>query len=92
MSKTYAEQVMRDHCSITWVIPNKTIRDTTNEERIALRAKQAERVKRLEPLAASEIHGLKFIPPASGKLATDWETRWISEARDFVKSATECAA
>jgi hypothetical protein len=75
---------MRDHCSITWVIQGETIRDTTNEERIELRAAQAQHQKRLEPLACAEIHGLKFDPPASGKRATEWETRWIAEAEDFV--------
>jgi hypothetical protein len=45
MSKSYAEQVMRDHCTITWDIQGKTIRDTTDEERIALRAQQAQQVR-----------------------------------------------
>lgn len=63
MSKSYAEQVMRDHCSITWVIKGETIRDTTDEERLALRAEQAQQQKRLEPLGYVEIPGLKFEGP-----------------------------
>lgn len=85
MSKNYAEQVMRDHCSITWVVKGETIRDTTDEERIALRAEQAQQVKRMEPLAPAEIHGLTFQAPLSGKSATEWEKRWISEAQDFAE-------
>jgi hypothetical protein len=63
MSRTYAEQVMRDHCTITWDIPGETIRDTTDEERIALRADQAQQKKLLEPLAYAEISGIKFKGP-----------------------------
>lgn len=60
MSKTYAEQVMRDHCTITWVTKGETIRDTTDEERLAMRAAQAQQAKREAPLANVEIPGLKF--------------------------------
>lgn len=67
MSKSYAEQVMRDHCTITWEIPGQTIRDTTDEERIELRAEQAQKAKRMEPLALAEIHGLKFERPKTTK-------------------------
>lgn len=49
MSYTYAEQVMRDHCTITWDTPGQTIRDTTDDERYALRAAQANQVR---------LHGL----------------------------------
>jgi hypothetical protein len=63
MSYTYAQQVMRDHCTITWDIPGQTIRDTTDEERFALRAQQAQHQKRMEPLAYAEIPGLKFDGP-----------------------------
>jgi hypothetical protein len=45
MSKSYAEQVMRDHCTITWDIPGQTVRDTTDEERFALRAEQAQQIR-----------------------------------------------
>ena len=63
MSKTYAEQVMRDHCTIVWVVKGETIRDTTDEERLALRAEQARETKLREPLVNSEIPGLKFEGP-----------------------------
>ena len=42
MSRDYAEQVMRDQCNITWD-DEGGIRDTTDEERIQLRADQAKR-------------------------------------------------
>jgi hypothetical protein len=63
MSFTYASQVMRDHCTITWDTPGQTIRDTTDEERIHLREEQAQQAKRLEPLAHAEIPGLTFKGP-----------------------------
>jgi len=69
MSFTYAEQVMRDHCTITWDIPGQTIRDTTDEERIEMRAEQANRVRLSElksgMLGPHDIHGLKFERPKS---------------------------
>lgn len=68
MSKTYAEQVMRDHCSITWVIKGETIRDTTDEERLSLRAEQAQRMKREEPLMYAEIPGLVFKGPLPNRM------------------------
>jgi hypothetical protein len=86
MSKSYAEQVMRDHCSITWVVQGETIRDTTNEERIELRAEQAQQQKRLEPIALAEIHGLKFEPPASGIAATRRESALLWAAHDFLRN------
>jgi len=41
MDRAYAEQVMREHCSIAWVVKGESIRDTTDEERYQLRAEQA---------------------------------------------------
>lgn len=73
MAKGYAEQVMRDHCSIAWVVPGETIRDTTDEERIALRADQAQQVKRQEQLARKEINGLKFERPRTTKYRAPYE-------------------
>ena len=87
MSKNYAEQVMRDHCSITWVVKGETIRDTTDEERIALRAEQAEKIKREEPLPYKEWHGLIFKPTASGAAATRAEGRLVREAHLFALQA-----
>jgi hypothetical protein len=63
MSKTYAEQVMRDHCTITWVTKGETIRDTTDEERFELRAAAAQLEKLREPLVYAELPGLKFDGP-----------------------------
>lgn len=67
MSKTYAEQVMRDHCSITWVVVGETIRDTTDEERLALRAEQAEQVRLRESregmLGPHDLPNLRFERP-----------------------------
>lgn len=80
MSVTYALQVMREHCSITWEIPGQTIRDTTDEERIALRAEQAQQQKRLEPLPYAEIPGLEF----KGPIPNDY--RLIRQAHQLVTS------
>lgn len=80
MSRTYAEQVMRDHCTIAWAIPGQSIRDTTDEERIALRAEQAQQAKRLEPLPYAEIPGLQF----KGPIPCDY--RLIRQAHEFVTS------
>lgn len=88
MDKTYAEQVMRDHCSITWVTQGETIRDTTNEERITLRAEQAEQNRLREPMAYAEIHGLRFEPPTSGIAATRRENSLLWAAHDFMRTAT----
>lgn len=63
LSESYAKQVMRDHCSITWVVKGETIRDTTDEERIAMMAQQAQMAKRQEPLEQVEISGIKFERP-----------------------------
>lgn len=71
MSKSYAEQVMRDHCSITWVIEGETIRDTTYEERMALRAEQAQR-EWMHSLTEGilehyELSNARFVPPKTTK-------------------------
>lgn len=88
MSKSYAEQVMRDHCTITWIDRDQlTIRDTTDEERLALRAEQAKKASLREPLPYAEIHGLKFDPPASGVAATRAEGKLMWEARQFAMKA-----
>jgi hypothetical protein len=87
MSATYALQVMRDHCTITWDIPGQTIRDTTDEERIALRAEQAQQAKRLEPLAHAELPGIKYEPSVNGVQATKREGKLLWEAHDFVMQA-----
>lgn len=69
MSKSYAEQIMRDHCTITWEIPGHTIRDTTEEERLAMRAEQAQQVRLREAragiLGRNELPNLHFEPPVS---------------------------
>lgn len=87
MSVTYALQVMRDHCTITWDIPGQTIRDTTDEERIALRAEQAQQAKRLEPLAHAELPGIKYEPSVNGVQATKREGKLLWEAHAFVMQA-----
>lgn len=63
MSRTYAEQVMREHCTITWDTPGQTVRDTTDEERIALRAEQVHQERLRAPLEYAEIPGLEFHGP-----------------------------
>lgn len=87
MSKNYAEQVMRDHCSIAWVVKGETIRDTTNEERIALRAEQAQKAKLQEPMPYAEIPGYSFDPPASGLAAHRAGFKLIRAAHEFVRAA-----
>jgi hypothetical protein len=87
MSFTYAEQVMRDHCTITWDIPGHTIRDTTEEERITLRAAQAQKEKSSGPLAFAELHGIKYEPSVNGVQATRREGRLLWAAHDFVMQA-----
>ncbi|WP_348269734.1 hypothetical protein P8936_16425 [Edaphobacter paludis] len=88
MSKVYAEQVMRDHCTITWLNRDElTVRDTTDEERIALRAEQEQRTRLLEPLAFAEIHGIKFEPPASGLAASKRSGKLLWAAHEFVMSS-----
>lgn len=88
MSKNYAEQVMRDHCSITWVIKGETIRDTTDEERLELRAKQTKAEKLLEPMGYAEIPGLRYEPPTSGIAATRRENSLLWAAHEFMRTAT----
>lgn len=67
MSVSYAKQVMRDHCTITWVVEGETIRDTTNVERIEMIAKQSEITRKRELLeeihTSAEVHGLRFKGP-----------------------------
>lgn len=67
MTRAYAEQVMRDHCSITWVVKGETFRDTIDEERITLRAEQDQKVYITAPLAPEELPGLRFAKPLSTK-------------------------
>lgn len=69
MSKSYAEQVMRDHCTIAWVVKGETIRDTTDEERLSLRAEQAQKERLREPLVYAEIPGLVFKGPLPNNYA-----------------------
>lgn len=87
MSKAYAEQVMREHCSIAWVVKGETIRDTTDEERVALRADQAQKEKSLQPLAFAEIHGLTFSPSVNGVLSTRLSPALIRAAHAFCAQA-----
>ena len=88
MSKSYAEQVMRDHCTITWLNRDElTIRDTTDEERLALRAEQAKKDSLSEPLPLAEIHGIKFEPPISGVLAARRSNKLMWEAHQFAMKA-----
>jgi hypothetical protein len=87
MSRTYAEQVMRDHCTIAWVTKGETIRDTTDEERFALRAEQVRKDKLREPLVYAEIPGLRYDPSASGIAATRREASLIWAAHDFASQA-----
>lgn len=71
MSKTYAEQVMRDHCTIAWDIPGQTIRDTTDEERITLRAEQSQlaRISEMRQgiLGSHELPNTRFERPSTTK-------------------------
>lgn len=84
MSLAYAKQVMRDHCSITWVVEGETIRDTSNEERLAMRAEQENRIRvqemRQEILESSEIHGLRFARPKTTKYRAPHEAYVALEA------------
>lgn len=87
MSVTYAEQVMRDHCTITWDIPGQTIRDTTEAERFELRAAQAQEVKSSGPLAHAELPGIKYEPSVNGMQATRREGKLLWEAHDWAMQA-----
>jgi hypothetical protein len=87
MDKTFAEQVMRDHCSITWVVEGETIRDTSEEERLLLRAEQAQRQKLEGPLPYAEIPGLTFQPPLSGVESTRESQTLIRHAHEFASRA-----
>lgn len=88
MSKNYAEQVMRDHCTITWLNKDElTVRDTTDEERIAMRAEQERKSALREPLEFAEIHGRRFDPPPSGVAATRREGKLVWEANQFFMRA-----
>jgi hypothetical protein len=84
MSKSYAEQVMRDHCTITWDIPGKTIRDTTDEERIALRAAQAQEARLSEfaeeILGPHDLRNLRFEQPKTTKYTYPREAYEAMEA------------
>lgn len=86
MSFTYAVQVMRDHCSIAWVIEGETIRDTTDEERMALRAEQSRQASLREPMAYAEIPGLTF----KGPLRERYDL--IRAAHDFMRTACSTPA
>lgn len=68
MSKSYAEQVMRDHCTITWVSKEDlTIRDTTIDERLAMREEQTRQSRLCEAregiLGRNDLPNLRFEPP-----------------------------
>jgi len=72
MSRAYAEQVMREHCTITWDKEGETIRDTTDEERIAMRAAQLEKTRKDEsgpPILGmpQDLPNTKFIRPKTTK-------------------------
>lgn len=77
MSRTYAEQVMREHCSITWVVKGQTIRDTTDDERIELRAAQMQE-RRMREIAdeivgmPNDLSGMKFVPPKTTRYRTPY--------------------
>jgi hypothetical protein len=88
MSKVYAEQVMRDHCTITWLNREElTVRDTTDEERIALRAEQCRKENLREPLEFAEVRGFIFEPPPSGIVAARLGRRLVREAHEFFMSS-----
>jgi hypothetical protein len=87
MSKRFAEQVMRDQCTITWVVQGETIRDTTNEERMALRAEQAQKDKLREPLAYSELFGLRYEPRIGGEASARESNSLVWQACKFASEA-----
>jgi hypothetical protein len=67
MSASYAEQVMRDHCTIIWVVKGESIRDTTEAERFDMMAAQARAARICEAkegiLGRNDLPGLHFQPP-----------------------------
>ena len=87
MSRSYAEQVMHEHCSLAWVVEGESVRDTTDEERITLRAEQAQRVKAMAPLTYAELPGLTFEPPANGLAAYRESQNLIRAAHEFTRQA-----
>jgi hypothetical protein len=87
MSKSYAEQVMRDHCTITWVVKGETIRDTTDAERLALRAEQAQKAKLREPLAYSELFGLRYEARIGGEAKARESNALVWQACKFASEA-----
>jgi hypothetical protein len=65
-----------ENCAADWVIPGISIRDLSLAESIAKRNEQAQQ---REPLAAAEIPGLVFDPPASAN--------GISERYQLIRAA-----
>jgi hypothetical protein len=67
MSASYAEQVMRDHGTITWVVRGESIRDTTEAERFEMMAARSRETRASEAkegiLSRAEFPGLHFEPP-----------------------------
>lgn len=84
MSLAYAKQVMRDHCSIAWVVEGETIRDTTDEERMALRAAQAQQARLHEltvgMLGPHDLYSVRFEPPKTTKYRAPREAYEAMEA------------
>ena len=67
-----------DDCAFAWVIEGVSIRRLTLAERVTARAEKA---RREEPLPLSEIHGLRYEPPA-GAVAAYRQSRMLAFEAD----------
>lgn len=81
LKRSQAERAI-ENCAAVWVEEGKTIRDVTLAEAIALRNRQT---KAREPLAFSEIHGLRFQPPATDTLDPQAKRELIQSANWFAQ-------
>ena len=61
-----ARRLVEDHCALAWVEYGVSVRELTVEEMVKARSKQ----KECEEPLYKEIHGLRFVPPASGLTAS----------------------
>jgi hypothetical protein len=72
-----------ENCACAWVEVGVSVRDLTLAESISARVQQA---KDREPLPYSEVHGLRFDPPA-GTAGAEWQSRLLAyEASLFVEA------
>lgn len=76
MKRSAAEKAV-ENCACVWVKYALTVRDATLAESIQMRNEQA---KLREPMALSELHGLRYEPSLSGKESTQRGYTLIREA------------